>query len=175
MNPARLPFWLRVVAVTGVAILTAGAVLGAYRHFTRPVTLTVALRSADGEPVNYENLGALANERLKGAEEITQAQVLPAIGAALGGVREGFLTTNLLKSGRPISGRTRALSIVNVTLTCLLVLALIAWGVSYPIRDELRLRQLRTENQKLEPSVAALRAMSSGSVMAVPGSWMLGF
>jgi Tfp pilus assembly protein PilN len=115
------------------------------------------LRSADGEPVSYENLVALANEWLKDGEEITQAQVLPAIGAALGGMREGFLTTNLLKSSRPTGGRTRALSIVNVTLMCLLVLALIAWGVSYPIRDELRLRQLRAENRKLEPAVAALR------------------
>lgn len=115
------------------------------------------LSSAEGEPVTYENLAALASERLKGGEGITQAHVLPAIGAALGGVREAVFATNLLKSSGGVSGHAKALSLVNMVLTCLLVLGVIAWGVSYPIRDELRLRQLRAENQKLEPSVAALR------------------
>jgi Tfp pilus assembly protein PilN len=32
-----------------------------------------------------------------------------------------------------------------------------AWGVSYPVKDEIRLRQLQKENQKLAPSVKALR------------------
>jgi general secretion pathway protein L len=41
-------------------------------------------------------------------------------------------------------------------ISCL-VLALIGWGASYPIKDEMRLRQLQQENQKLEPSVEALR------------------
>jgi general secretion pathway protein L len=31
------------------------------------------------------------------------------------------------------------------------------WGVTFPIRDELRLRQLQAENQKLAPAVEALR------------------
>jgi Tfp pilus assembly protein PilN len=115
------------------------------------------LRSGAGEPVAYEDLMTLAGERLKGGEAITQAHVLPAVGAALGGLRETFLTTNLLKSGRPATGRVKILSLVNTILMCLLALALIAWGVSYPIRDELRLRQLRAENRKLEPAVAALR------------------
>ncbi len=115
------------------------------------------LGSAEGEPVTYDRLEALANERLKGGEGITQAQFLPAIGAALGGVREAAFAANLLKSGGAVSGRVKALSLVNLVLTGLLVLAVMAWGVSYPIRDELRLRQLRAENQKLEPSVTALR------------------
>jgi Tfp pilus assembly protein PilN len=115
------------------------------------------LRTAEGEPISYEDLVALAGERITGGEEITQPHVLPAVGAALGGLREACLTTNLLRSGRSGSGRVKALSLVNTTLTCLLVLALAAWGASYPIRDELRLRQLKTENQKLEPAVAGLR------------------
>ncbi len=49
MISIRLPFWLRVVAVAGVVILAAGAGFGAYRYFTRPVTLTVAVGSIDGE------------------------------------------------------------------------------------------------------------------------------
>ena len=45
----RLPFWLRVVAVVGVVILAAGAGFAGYRYFNRPVTLTVAVGSVDGE------------------------------------------------------------------------------------------------------------------------------
>ncbi len=115
------------------------------------------LSSIEGEPLTCENLEILANERLKGGEGITQANVLPAIGAALGGVREAVFAANLLKSGGAARGHAKALSLVNMVLSCLLLLGLIAWGVSYPIRDELRLRQLRAENRKLEPSVAALR------------------
>ncbi|MGE5303746.1 MAG: PilN domain-containing protein [Alphaproteobacteria bacterium] len=115
------------------------------------------LQSGAGEPVAYDDLMALAGERLKGGEAITQAHALPALGAALGGLRETFLTTNLLKGGRLATGRVKVLSLVNAILMCLLALSLIAWGVSYPIRDELRLRQLRAENQKLEPAVAVLR------------------
>ena len=38
-----------------------------------------------------------------------------------------------------------------------LALALLVWWISYPIKDELRLRQLQQENQKTEPFVEALR------------------
>jgi general secretion pathway protein L len=46
---------------------------------------------------------------------------------------------------------------VNAALVFLVVLAVLAWGATYPIKDELRLRQLQKENQKLEPAVNALR------------------
>src|SRR5882757_9735730 len=45
----RLPLWLRLVLIAGVAILAAGAGLFGYRYYTRPVTLTVAVGSIDGE------------------------------------------------------------------------------------------------------------------------------
>lgn len=115
------------------------------------------LRSGAEAPVTYEDLAALPHERLKGGKEFSQAQVLPAVGAALGGVREAVFTINLLKNGRAAGGRVKVLSLINIVLCCVLVLDLVAWGVSYPIRDELRLRQLRAENRKLAPAVAALR------------------
>lgn len=46
---ARLPFWLRAALVAGLAILAAGAGLFGYKYYTRPVTLTVAVGSIDGE------------------------------------------------------------------------------------------------------------------------------
>ena len=41
--------WLRLVVVAGVVILVVGASLFAYRWFSRPTTLTIAVGSLDGE------------------------------------------------------------------------------------------------------------------------------
>ena len=49
MNSTKLPAWLRLVLVAGVFVLVAGAGLFAYRWYNRPVTLTVAVGSLDGE------------------------------------------------------------------------------------------------------------------------------
>ena len=46
---------------------------------------------------------------------------------------------------------------MNSVMIGLLALALFGWGISYPVKDELRLRQLQQENQKTEPFVEALR------------------
>lgn len=49
ITPIRLPLWLRFVLITGVVILATGIGLFGYRYYTRPVTLTVAVGSIDGE------------------------------------------------------------------------------------------------------------------------------
>jgi TRAP-type uncharacterized transport system substrate-binding protein len=49
MGSLKLPLWLRFVLLLGVAALASGASLLAYRYFTRPVTLSVAVGSIDGE------------------------------------------------------------------------------------------------------------------------------
>ena len=45
----KLPFWVRAVLLVGVLLLAAGAGQFVYRYSTRPVTLTVAVGSIDGE------------------------------------------------------------------------------------------------------------------------------
>ena len=45
----RLPQWLRVVLVGFLVVVATGAGLLAYRYFTLPTTLSVAVGSADGE------------------------------------------------------------------------------------------------------------------------------
>jgi TRAP transporter TAXI family solute receptor len=52
MTPTKLPLWLRMVLLVGVAALAAGASLFVYRYCTRPVTLSVAVGSIDGEAAN---------------------------------------------------------------------------------------------------------------------------
>jgi TRAP-type uncharacterized transport system substrate-binding protein len=44
-----LPLWLRFVLLAGVVGLASGASLLAYRYYSRPVTLSVAVGSIDGE------------------------------------------------------------------------------------------------------------------------------
>jgi TRAP-type uncharacterized transport system substrate-binding protein len=49
MDPTRLPSWLRITLVAGIAVLIAGAGLFAWRWYSKPTTLTVAVGSLDGE------------------------------------------------------------------------------------------------------------------------------
>lgn len=49
MDPTRLPAWVRITVVAGIAILIAGAGLFAWRWFSKATTLTVAVGSVDGE------------------------------------------------------------------------------------------------------------------------------
>jgi TRAP-type uncharacterized transport system substrate-binding protein len=49
MNPTKLPIWLRITLVAGIAVLVAGASLFAWRWYARPTTLTIAVGSLDGE------------------------------------------------------------------------------------------------------------------------------
>jgi hypothetical protein len=66
-----LPLWLRFFLLIGVAVFAAGAGLLAYRYYTRPVTLTVAVGSIDGEAAKA--MSAIAGELVS-----TNAQI-PAV------------------------------------------------------------------------------------------------
>ncbi len=49
MMSIKLPLWLRFVLLVGIVGLVSSASLLAYRYYTRPVTLSVAVGSIDGE------------------------------------------------------------------------------------------------------------------------------
>jgi TRAP-type uncharacterized transport system substrate-binding protein len=49
LTSMRLPLWLRILLIAGIAVLGAGAGLLGYRYYAHPVTLTVAAGSIDGE------------------------------------------------------------------------------------------------------------------------------
>jgi Tfp pilus assembly protein PilN len=104
-----------------------------------------------------EDLVALASNRLKGEKSVSSAETVPAIGAALRGVREASLMNNLLRHEGAEQIGQQVISRLNAALLCLLGVTLLAWAVSFPIKDELRLRQLQRENQKLEPTVEVVR------------------
>jgi len=108
------------------------------------------------ESIQAEDLLALSKERFGRQREISHPFSLPAVGAALRGLKESTFRLNLLPGdGEEVQGKR--LSLINTWLTVLLLLGLVFWGGSYPVRDEIRLRQLQKEVQKLGPSVEALR------------------
>ena len=113
--------------------------------------------SEEGALLKYEDLVAAGNQRLAGRGNIAHPQVLPAFGAALRGLRESSFQVNFLRQEGAVDGGEKAFSGINAALLGLLLISLIAWGVSYPVKDEIRLRQLQKQNQKLAPSVEALR------------------
>jgi TRAP-type uncharacterized transport system substrate-binding protein len=49
MNSIRLSLWRRFVLLAGVVVVVTGGSLLGYRYYTRPVTLTIAVGSIDGE------------------------------------------------------------------------------------------------------------------------------
>ena len=60
MMPTKLPLWLRFILLLGLAALASGASLLAYRYYTRPTTLSVAVGSIDGEAA--QAMSAIAGE-----------------------------------------------------------------------------------------------------------------
>ena len=60
MISIRMPFWLRIVSLIGVVIVVIGAGLLAYRWYSRPVTLTLAVGSIDGGAA--EAMSAMASQ-----------------------------------------------------------------------------------------------------------------
>lgn len=117
--------------------------------------------AAEGRLTQAEDMVDLARNRFKGDKSAATAESLPAIGAALRGLREAPLVTNLLRHEGEAQGSRKAVSLLNILLFGLLGIALILWAVSFPVKDELRVRQLQKENQRLEPAVQALRAEES--------------
>src|ERR1700675_3659285 len=60
MAKLKLPLWLRFILLVGAIGLASGASLLAYRYYTRPVTLSVAVGSIDGEAAKA--MSALASQ-----------------------------------------------------------------------------------------------------------------
>ncbi|MGE5219619.1 MAG: type II secretion system protein GspL [Chloroflexota bacterium] len=117
-----------------------------------------ALNGAGDERLGAAEDMAVAGQRwLPSLKPSMEPDAIPAIGAALRGVREASLRGNLLHSDAGDNDRGKSVSMLNWALAALLLISLVGWAASFPIKDELRLRQLQRENQKLAPTVDALR------------------
>lgn len=125
-----------------------------------PVDLLVAAH-ANGTPAVPEgtaNLFALASGRLDAPTSFFDSgepALLPAVGAALGAVREGVVDINLLPAEhRP--GLQEGLFVPLLLVVAIVVLALV-YGGSIIVRDEMTRRTLAREAEELEPQVAAIK------------------
>ncbi len=79
MGAIRLPIWLRIVVVAVLVALAAGASYFAYRWYFRPVTLSIAVGSLDGEAPRV--LSALAS-RLAATNAPVRLKIVETAGAA---------------------------------------------------------------------------------------------
>lgn len=109
------------------------------------------------EPPQVEELLTVGKERLAPGKEITDSSFIPAIGTALRGLREATFSVNLLP-GATEERRGRTFSWVNTLLGILILIGLFTWGAGYYIREEMHLRQIQKEVQRLKPSVEALHS-----------------
>ncbi|MBR0712832.1 TAXI family TRAP transporter solute-binding subunit [Bradyrhizobium liaoningense] len=78
IDSARLPSWLRIIVVLALATLAGGASLFAYRWYVRPVTLSIAVGSLDGDAPRI--VSALAS-RLVVSNAPVRLQVVETSGA----------------------------------------------------------------------------------------------
>jgi Tfp pilus assembly protein PilN len=119
-------------------------------------TIQDFLSAVNGESVSVTDLLTLGKERVAPNEGVADSLFIPAAGSALHGLREATFSVNLLPGA--IRKKERAIvSRLNALLSVLLLVGLVVWGGSYPVKDEIRLRQLQRESSKIGPSVEALR------------------
>jgi Tfp pilus assembly protein PilN len=125
-----------------------------------PVDLLVAAsRNGTGaSPEGTIDLFALASGRLEAPTSFFDAgepTMLPAVGAALGAVRESVVDINLLPAEhRP--GLQEGLFVPLLLMVACVVLAIV-YGGSIIVRDEMTRRALAREVEELEPQVAAIK------------------
>jgi general secretion pathway protein L len=110
--------------------------------------------------VGEGDLLALAAGRLEAPADFFSARepaVLPALGAALGAVREGTVRVNLL----PAEGRLHdeGLSLATVVLVALVGVLSLVWGGSVLVKGELLRRQVREELAAVAPQVEEAKAL----------------
>jgi hypothetical protein len=69
-----MPFWLRLVSLLDVILLCTAAGLYGYRWYNRPVTLTLAVGSIDGEAARA--MSAIASQLASDGASVRLKQLL---------------------------------------------------------------------------------------------------
>src|SRR5258708_40365546 len=120
MVSLKLPLWLRFVLVLGVAALASGASLLAYQYFTRPVTLSVAVGSIDGEAA--QAMSAIAS-RLASTNAPVRLKVIDS-GTALEAAKTFAAGNADLAVGRgDVGDLSQAQAVVVVSHVVVLIIA----------------------------------------------------
>ena len=111
--------------------------------------------SKEDESPQMEDLLEIGRERAGRGRWISDPSYIPAIGAALRGLREARFHVNLLPKAS--NGREEGnISRLNTLLGILLIAELIIWGGSYLIKDEILLHKIQKETQRLKPAIESI-------------------
>ncbi len=125
-----------------------------------------ALSNGHGTPppeLGEANLVEMARGRLATADEFftaTAPALLPAVGAALGAVREGVVRLNLL----PAENREafdEGPSIATWVLLALSVLLLVVWGVSGMVKDVMLRKEVQAHLEAVAPDVRDVKTIQN--------------
>ena len=114
------------------------------------------LLSLNGGSMEIEDMTELAEQRLVIPDGKVQPAVIPAIGAALKGLRETTLQVNFRPEAQMMEGSAHRVSRLNGSLLLFFLLGLVIWGASYPIKDEIQLARYERRVEKLSPSVKSI-------------------
>ncbi len=117
------------------------------------------LLALNGESMEIVDMAQLGDERLVTSGGTVQPAAIPAIGAALKGLRETTLQVNLRPEAQIAEGRAKRVSRLNGTLLLILLVGLIIWAASYPIKDEIQLVRYQRRIERLGPSVRTIRSI----------------
>jgi len=95
--------------------------------------------------------------RLDG-DAMVAPDLLPAVGAALGAVREGSVPVNLLPAEER-RGTEEGISLATLALVGLMALLLVVWGASALIKDQLLLRTVNAQVVEMQPRIEEVRRL----------------
>lgn len=115
-----LPAWLRIVVVAGVAAVIAGAGFLSWRWYVRPVTLTIAVGSLDGEATRI--VSALAS-RLAATNAKARLKVVEAAGPLDAANQFSSGKTDLAVVRGDVGDLSQAQAVVVLTHAVLLLVA----------------------------------------------------
>ncbi len=120
MNPAKLPIWLRIAVVASLTILAAAASLFAYRWYVRPLTLSIAVGSLDGEAPKI--VSALAS-RLAETNAPVRLKIVQTAGAIESAAAFSSGKADLAVVRGDVGDLSRAQAVVVLTESVVLLLA----------------------------------------------------
>ena len=123
----ELPLWARIVLLTGLGGVAVGASYVAYRFYSRPTTLSVAVGSYDGEAAKIASLVA---GRLSAAKSPVQLRIVPTDDVLDAARIFAAGKTDLAIVRADAGDLSQARSVALVTRSVLMILAMPGSGIT---------------------------------------------
>jgi TRAP-type uncharacterized transport system substrate-binding protein len=118
---APLPFWARVTLVAGLIGAALGASVVAYRYYSKPVTLSLAVGSFDGEATKVATIMA---GRLDAAKSAVRINIVPTDNVLDSAKLFAADKTDLAIVRADVGDLSQARSVVQVNKSVVMILAL---------------------------------------------------